>query len=65
MKNKKILLVTCVALFAILVSACGGAVTQTQAQASDPQAAVQQQPAQQQRQQPVQPKPDLDDDLPF
>ena len=49
MKNKKILLVTCVALFAVLVSACGGAVTQTQAQASDPQAAVQeQQPAQQQ-----------------
>lgn len=50
MKNKKVLLVTCVALFAILVSACGGAVTQTQAQASDPQAAVQQQPAQQQPQ---------------
>ena len=48
MKNKKILLVTCVALFAVLVSACGGAVTQTQAQVSDPQAAVQEQPAQQQ-----------------
>ncbi|MBN8657352.1 MAG: hypothetical protein J0M11_16595 [Anaerolineae bacterium] len=49
MKNKKILIVTCVALFAVLVSACGGAVTQTEAQASDQQAAVQeQQPAQQQ-----------------
>ena len=49
MENKKILLVACVALFAVLVSACGGAVTQTHAQASDQQAAVQeQQPAQQQ-----------------
>ena len=42
MKSKKILLVTCVALFAMLVSACGGAVTETQAQSSDQQPAVQQ-----------------------
>ena len=42
MKNKKTLLVACVALFAVLVSACGGAVTETQAQSADQQTAVQQ-----------------------
>ena len=39
MKNKKYLLVSCVALFAILVSACAGAVTDTNAQTTEAQTA--------------------------
>ncbi|MBI3167484.1 MAG: hypothetical protein HYZ22_03345, partial [Chloroflexi bacterium] len=37
MKNKKYLLIICIALFAVLMSACAGAVSETPAQAADQQ----------------------------